>query len=382
MPKPPFPRRGHPNSKSVELPAGLTPWTKETQRFCDKFKLGLDRPAADTPNGWFQARFPKLTDAYGAAVLEAYPAGQKEEGQLPFVQDLGEDFLAATLGEAGRPEAPTVFLPTEGRFYSYRPDLGIYVEAREAKLTAELSHVLLTCGRDCAAKCNTTNLQFKFRDTGNLRGVVQRARGLLEVPAGYFERDLQTLIACRNGMLRLADRELLAFGPGYRRRNKLAVAYVAGAECPMFLEVLMHAALEREDLDLLQRWCGLALIGVNLAQRMVILSGTAGGGKGTFIRVLHGIIGAENIGSLRPALLGERFEMGGFLGKSLLYGADVTEDFLNCKSAGYLKGLLGVDPVTFELKGSNERPTIISRFNAIVTCNSRLTVRLEGDTEA
>ena len=150
----------------------------------------------------------------------------------------------------------------------------------------------------------------------------------------------------------------------------------------MFLEVLMHAALEREDLDLLQRWCGLALIGVNLAQRMVILSGTAGGGKGTFIRVLHGIIGAENIGSLRPALLGERFEMGGFLGKSLLYGADVTEDFLNCKSAGYLKGLLGVDPVTFELKGSNERPTIISRFNAIVTCNSRLTVRLEGDTEA
>ena len=34
------------------------------------------------------------------------------------------------------------------------------------------------------------------------------------------------------------------------------------------------------DIDLLQRWCGLALFGVNLAQRLVILTGTAGGGKG------------------------------------------------------------------------------------------------------
>jgi P4 family phage/plasmid primase-like protien len=336
----------------------------------------------DMPNAWFNARFPKLANQYGDAVLEAYPSGKKEEDILPYAQDVGEDFLAATLGEDGSPEAPTVFVPAENRFYTYQPETGIYFEAREAKLTAKLSDLLLKCARDCVAKCNTTNLQFKFRDTGNLRGVVERARGLLEVPQEYFENDLQTFIACRNGMLRLADREMLPFAPTYRRRNKLAVDYTADAECPLFLDVLMRPALDTEELDLLQRWCGLALIGMNLAQKLLILSGTAGGGKGTFIRVLQGIIGADNVATLRPALLAERFEIGRFLGKSLLYGADVPENFLNCKGAPTLKALTGGDPITLEFKGSNARPSIVCRFNAIVTCNSRLTVQLEGDAEA
>lgn len=144
----------------------------------------------------------------------------------------------------------------------------------------------------------------------------------------------------------------------------------------------MKPALSGEDIDLLQRWCGLALIGVNLAQRFLILTGTAGGGKGTFIRVINGIIGSRNVGTLRPDLLAERFELGRLLGKSLLYGADVPDNFLNCKGASVLKSLTGSDPVTLEFKGSNERPEIICRFNAIVTCNSRLTVRLEGDSAA
>jgi P4 family phage/plasmid primase-like protien len=160
------------------------------------------------------------------------------------------------------------------------------------------------------------------------------------------------------------------------------VPYQAGATCPLFLDTLLRPALEVEDIELLQRWCGLALIGVNLAQRFVILSGTAGGGKGTLIRVINGIVGPTNVGTLRPDLLGERFELGRLLGKSLLYGADVPDNFLNCKGASVLKALTGGDPVTLEFKGSNECPEIICRFNAIVTCNSRLTVHLEGDAEA
>src|SRR5205823_2946119 len=105
-------------------------------------------------------------------------------------------------------------------------------------------------------------------------------------------------------------------------------------------------------------------------------------GKGTFIRVLNGIIGARNVGMLRPDLLGGRFEVGRLGDKSLLYGADVPDNFLNCKGASVLKALTGGDPVTLEFKGSNERPQIICRFNAVVTCNSRLTVRLEGDAAA
>ena len=183
-------------------------------------------------------------------------------------------------------------------------------------------------------------------------------------------------------MLRLSDNALLPFSPSYRRRNKLAVPFDGTAKCPRFLETLMRPALEPNDLDLLQRACGLALIGENLAQKIIILTGTPGGGKGAFVRVLNGIIGQNNLASLRPQLLGERFELGRFLGKTLLYGADVPENFLNQRGASVLKSLTGADPMTLEFKNSNESPLIICRFNVIVTCNSRLTVHLEGDTDA
>jgi P4 family phage/plasmid primase-like protien len=336
-------------------------------------------PLPDTPAAWFAAKFPALPARYGDAVEETSPSN---ENGSPFVKDLSEDFLAATLGEEGSPGMPTVFAAEEDRFYTYSPGDGIFCEERESRLQARLSELLLECARVCSAKFDTRNLEFKFRDSSNLRGVLMRARGLLEVKQGFFETDLMEFVPCKNGMLRLTDKRILPFGPQYRRRNKLAVAYEPGAACPLFLDTLMRPALEPDELDLQQRWSGLTLIGVNLAQRLLILTGTAGGGKGTFVRVINGVIGSANVDSLRPDLLGERFELGRLLGKSLLYGADVPDKFLNCKGASVLKALTGGDAVTLEFKGSNERPEIVCRFNAIVTCNSRLTVRLEGDAEA
>ena len=82
----------------------------------------------------------------------------------------------------------------------------------------------------------------------------------------------------------------------------------------------MWPALGADELELLQRWCGLALIGINLAQRILILTGTAGGGKGTFIPVLQGLSGQPtSLAWLGHQLLCERFELGRFLGKTLVF---------------------------------------------------------------
>jgi P4 family phage/plasmid primase-like protien len=331
----------------------------------------------NTPAEWFAEKFPSLPDEHGAAILE-----ETDKAGIVTAKDIGEDFFAATLGDKGSPDAPTVFVPTEEKFYTYLPGEGVFIFQREPVLTARLSRLLLECARACRNGCETKTLEFRFRDTANLSGVLKKARGLLEVPHDYFASDLTKFIPCANGMLRLDDKILLPFSPAYKRRNKLAVRFDAAAKCPLFLDTLMRAALDDEDLDLLQRWCGLALIGENLAQRILILTGTAGGGKGTFIRVLNGIIGDVNLASLRTQLLGERFELGRFLGKTLLYGADVPENFLNQRGASVLKSLTGYDPVTLEFKNSNESPSITCKFNVIVTCNSRLTVQLEGDTDA
>jgi P4 family phage/plasmid primase-like protien len=330
-----------------------------------------------TPAIWFQVKFPDLTADYGEAVLEKF-----EKNGSVSVRDLNEDFLAATLGVNGTPDAPTVFVPTEDKFYQYSPTDGIFVPRREPVLQADLSKLLLESARDCGDVCDTKAMAFRFRDSASLSSVIKRARGVLEIPNDYFATNLTEFIPCANGMLHLEDRVLLPFSPDYRRRNKLAVSYDPKTECPLFLNTLMRQALNETDIDLVQRWCGLALIGENIAQKMLILTGTAGGGKGTFIRVLSGVIGDANLGSLRTQLLGERFELGRFLGKTLLYGADVREDFLNQRGASVLKSLTGADPVTLEFKNSNETPVVLCRFNVVVTCNSRLTVHLEGDSEA
>src|ERR1044071_6670695 len=88
-------------------------------------------PLPDTPAAWFSAKFPALEKRHGLAVEEVWPS--EKEGK-PYVKDLSEDFLAATLGEDGAPKSPSVFVAAENRFYTYSQAEGIFGEARESKL--------------------------------------------------------------------------------------------------------------------------------------------------------------------------------------------------------------------------------------------------------
>jgi DNA primase len=63
---------------------------------------------------WLAEKYPSLADEYGDAILE-----ESDKDGMVSARDIGEDFFAATLGEKGSPNAPTVFLPTEEKFYGY-----------------------------------------------------------------------------------------------------------------------------------------------------------------------------------------------------------------------------------------------------------------------
>jgi putative DNA primase/helicase len=329
-----------------------------------------------TPNLWFTKRYPRLAERYGHPVLE-----RCNKDDVLVVKDINDDFFASLFGELGCPDAPTVFIPEENCFYRYQPSAGVYAVVEAEELSRTLSDLLLQCARECAAVADTSALQFALRGD-RLNRIVRRARASLSVASGFFESAHTEYLPCANGMLRLADRALLPFSPSYRRRNRLAVAYDASVQCPRFLGTLMRPALNDSDLDLVQRCSALALMGVNVAQRIVMFTGTAGGGKGTLIRVLTGIIGKENVGSLRPNLLMERFELGRAIGKTLLYGADVSQQALNCGGATALKSLTGGDPMTAEFKGSNECVQVCGNFNVFLTSNSTLALHLEGDRDA
>lgn len=343
--------------------------------------MEIQKETNTMPILWFARHYPDVAKEYGHALEQAL----KGTGRI--VKGINENFFAAILGSLGNPTAPTVYVKIEDRFYTYDTKEGIYVAKSKQELVFGISKVMQQCADDCKGtfigmSYDATPLTFYYSKAAQLSGVIEKAKGLLAVNENYFDTNLEEYIACKNGMLRLANRKLLEFSPQYRRRNKLAVNYDPTATCSEFMEKLLKPALNEADIKVLQQWCGLCLIGVNLSQVIILLTGTAGGGKGTFIRVLQGIIGQHNVEQLRTDQLGGRFETAAFIGKILLYGADVKANFLNNTSASYLKALTGGDPLNAEIKGVIGRPVIYGRYLVIVTSNSRLTVSLEGDSDA
>ena len=152
-----------------------------------------DTTETNTPAEWFAKKFPSLSDEHGTAILE-----ETDKAGIVTAKDIGEDFFAATLGDKGSPDGPTAFVPTEEKFYTYLPDEGVFIFQREPVLTARLSRLLLECARACRDGCETKTLEFRFRDTANLSGVLKK-RGLLPVPHDYFASDLTKFIPRANG---------------------------------------------------------------------------------------------------------------------------------------------------------------------------------------
>jgi phage/plasmid-associated DNA primase len=124
------------------------------------------------------------------------------------------------------------------------------------------------------------------------------------------------------------------------------------------------------------------LLGYNRAQRLLILDGEAVRGKTQFANVMQGLVGMENVTQLRTRFLADRFELYRYLKKTLLVGVDVDADFLSTKGASTLKGLVGGDWFDAERKGGTGSYQMQGVFNCLITSNSRLRVRLQGDLGA
>ena len=237
------------------------------------------------PNDWFKKKFPGLAGKYGE------PVSLISTNDRLRVRNLKESFIAATLGLKANPDTPTVYLHGENRFYSLSPKEGIYLLASEEEICTQFSDLLLECARACKKNCDVEPLEFSFCDHSALVGTIKQAKSVLAMPDNFFAGGMEEFLPVGNGILRVNDRKISRFSPYFYYRNKLAVDFISGAKCPTFETVLLGGALDADDIGLLQRWSGLSLISRNISQAIPILSGTAGAGKGTFVRVLERVIG-------------------------------------------------------------------------------------------
>lgn len=296
--------------------------------------------------------------------------------------DINQTFFAAYFNS----RHTLVFSPEEKLFYRYDgPKTGLWVKQTDDSVRKELAADIKTYADKNAEPrlimMRTTTLENAI--TAKIRGFAERWAAWQRALSPKTNRP-RAIAHLRDWMLDLdADPPLMVkFAPEFMSRNRIDVALDPKAGCPRFLNELLGTALHADDVRLLRKMAGQILLGVNLAQKIVILTGLEGRGKSTFVKVMQRVIGEVNCGELRTEHLAERFEIFRMLTKSLIVGNDVPGSFLMTEGAYVMKSLVGGDLKDAEPKNGNEGYSIRGEFNILITCNTRLRVKLDGDAGA
>jgi putative DNA primase/helicase len=271
-----------------------------------------------------------------------------------------------------------LFDPSVQRFYEYDDPTGLWVQQTDAAVVQRVGTAL----GELLELIGASNLRPKCGQN-ILSAVTSLLKGMVEKQGVW--RKLDNTVHVANGMLQLhTDRSpaLSSFSKEFFSRNKSNYSWDTHAVCPRFIGELLSPALSKDDITLLQKYAGQCLLGRNPSQTLLLIRGTAGGGKSTLCEIIEAVIGEKNVAQLRVEQLTSRFESLRFLGRTLLSGKDVSGSFLDSKGAYILKSLVGGDRLEGEVKGGNLSFSLRGELNAIITSNSRLCVRLDGDAAA
>jgi P4 family phage/plasmid primase-like protien len=353
---------GTPGPASQEAP------TQEPNELPPVGSTQLAPPDAGEEIAWADSKQKKIQH-----LLEAFgPPLHRNQQDAP--SRLNERFWAEFLAI----ERILIFEHDERQFYLYNPSNGRYESLTAQVLKAHLSDLLREADLKWGGCYGITTL-----DTEKARSsIVELTRGIVEKRDFFVNRPWA--IHCQNTMLVIEEGQIKPkpFSPHFRSRNQLSVAYEPKKMCPTFQKELLEPAVCQEDIELIQKMFGLMVLGINRPQRIFILQGAPNTGKTTLGRLITTLIGRWNYSELRTQHLNERFETSRALGKTLLFGPDVKAHFLQSEGAHKLKSMVGGDPMDAERKNSNASFPFPGELNVLITSNSRLLVKLEGDIGA
>ena len=296
---------------------------------------------------------------------------------------LNKDGIVTTINESfwaslHQNEHIQLYEPDERTFYRYNQQNGLYSIISEDVIKQEIAARLL----DVSRQQELPSLERK-RTNSNLNNIVAHLKGISE-KKNAFKRD-NTIVHLANGIIVFKDNgeaDFCSFSPNYCSRNQCPIPFNASATCERFLNELLYPAVTADDAILLQKYTGLCLLGNNLIQKFLILDGQPGRGKSTLALVIQNLVGQINVTELRTKHLNERFELFRYLKKNLLVGVDVPGQFLSEKGAYVIKGLVGGDWFDAEQKCGTGSFPFQGNFCILITSNSRLQIRLDGDTGA
>ena len=272
-----------------------------------------------------------------------------------------------------------IFMPNEKRFYIYNRNNGLWESQSQEAMISKISEEILDLARAEEIRDGVACM----RRPAVIRDILMYLKALAGVSKAFFDKR-GNWMHCLNGVVKIDEYgrcELKPFSPDYHSRNRCNLVYDPQADCPRFKEQLLAPLLEDEDIDLLQKYFGQCLLGRNLTQTIMLLTGSGGSGKGTVANILELVVGASNCMQIRPGCIGGRFETNSFIGKTLLTGKESQTSFFTTKGMGIMKSLVGDDALRVELKHSNEAQMIQGTYNVFIVGNAVPVLEFESDDD-
>ena len=254
-------------------------------------------------------QFRDLRDKYGLPFV--YDKARKE------VVGINQRFFAALYCRV----RSLLFDRDEKKFFLYDQSTGLWQEQSSSAQLCDISLLI---------KQYIPEAHIRFSTSRIILQIQSFIKGLSE-KRDAFQNRKKNIIHIANGILEFipdSGWELRNPLPEDYSRNRSEITYNPESQCPQFLDQLLRKAMSEEDISLLQQYAGLVLLGYNLSQKVLLLTGSAGGGKSTLVNVLEGLIGRRNCCELRTEHLDQRFEIARFVGKTLLTAKDVKSSFL------------------------------------------------------
>lgn len=224
--------------------------------------------------------------------------------------------------------APDLGRGLDGDMYEYRE--GVYVRDPDI-ITRKVAAAL-------GANYSTT---VQKQVEAHLLNVSIPAVGVRDLPSGYLDH-----IVISNGVYNWKHDKLEGHTPLLGAITSLPVRFDREAGCMNFDTWLSQVLGDDEDL-LRHVWeiIGYILMTGNPLQKIILLQGPGGNGKGTLLRVLRKLLGDENYSSISlHTLVEDRFAASGLYGKIANISGDLSSKFVN--EPEILKQVTGGDSIT------------------------------------
>lgn len=157
-------------------------------------------------------------------------------------------------------------------------------------------------------------------------------------------------IAFKNGVYDIFDKKFIKNDPSIVVTNQIPHAFVKSAYCSTVDIMLDKLACQNKNIRaLLEEIVGYCFYRRNELGKFFVLTGDKSNGKSTFLGMLGGLLGDDNISALDMNELNQRFKNTMLAGKLANIGDDISDEFI--RDTSVLKKLVTGEKITAEIKG-------------------------------